>query len=272
MSVKIPPAQEDVTNLGTWALWTGTLTNPSTQTLTLGPDSLWNVTFPQVTTMRLQPCTITKILITSNGGAEWTSGTMRMRIWKNNTARTPPADFDSGNLSIGDMVQVDFQANKWFDVNIPINSEDDYLTASMDTIALTGGPEGQRMIMWGIPKTAPFPAPSTTFLPIVETNANGTFEKYADGRLICYAQDPSTRTTSSAIGQVYRSSAWVATFPHAFIAAPLVSWSADYVSGTSLLGAGQAGPTTTTQSTARINGSVNSSVGRLQYVAHGFWK
>lgn len=108
--------------------------------------------------------------------------------------------------------------------------------------------------------------------PVVGTNANGTFWQYPDGRLICFAIDSTTRTTSDASGDVYRSSAWVATFPFPFIEVPLVQVDAAIVSGTSLLGAGQSGPATTTEVAMRINGAVSTSVGRLNYVAIGRWK
>lgn len=272
MSVKIPPYQEGISKLGTWVNATA-ITNPSTQTITLATPNPQSITSVQTTLQRLQPGIITKVLIQCNGGTEWTSGTMRFRLWKNNAARVGAADFDTGNLSLADMPDDTIsQRLRWFDANVLISSETDYFTASLDTIAQAGGPEGHEMQLWGITGAQVTPSPNISADPEVGTNSNGTFEKYSDGRLICYAMDAATRTTSLAIGNVYRSSPWVATFPHAFIAVPVVIWGADYVGSTSLLGAGQAGPTTTTQSTARVNGSVNSSVGRLQYVAYGRWK
>jgi hypothetical protein len=266
------PKRNQVTKLGQWAMYTGGIGNPDTGTYTLAIDSLWDVTFPQITVMKLQPCVITKIHIQSNGSAEWTSGTQNYFLWKNNTARVAPADFNSGALQITDMDQVDGQAQKWFDVNIPVYSQDDVFTASLITNALTGGPEGQTMTLWGIAEEPAAPPSPLTADPIVGTNANGTFWKYADGRLICYDEDSTNRTTNLSVGSVYRSSAWVTNFAHPFVSTPVLVAGAQYVSGTSLLGAGQAGPTTTLGTTLRINGSVNSSVGRIVYHAIGNWK
>lgn len=269
----LPRADGEVTKLGSWAMYTGAIGNPDTGTYTLGVDSLWCVTYPQLTIMRMQPCVITKILIQSNGAAEWTSGTQQYFLWKNNEARVGSADFDSGALQIGDMIQVDSQAQLWFDVNIPVSLETDYFTASLETNALTGGPEGLTMELWGVTGEAAIPpVPASLSPPTVITNANGTAWYYPDGRLICFDEDSTTRTTSFAVGDVFRSSAWTVTFPGTFISAPVLVPGANYVNGISLLGAGQAGATTTTGTRLRINGSVNSSEGILNYIAIGRWK
>lgn len=108
--------------------------------------------------------------------------------------------------------------------------------------------------------------------PEVATNANGTYEKYPDGRLICYHTSATTGSTTLATGQVFRSGAQVLTFPHAFSSVPTVlTPGGQYVSGTSLMGTGQAAAATATEVTLRLNSSTNSSQGRPSYYAVGRW-
>jgi hypothetical protein len=268
----LPRSNGEVTVIGGFIVSNGLVSNPSTQTLPMGIPIPANSTGAQVPLLRPQPCVITKILITSNGGGEWVSGTQEFRMYKN-AQRTGTPIFTSGAVAPADVpLTDDTQRQRWYDVNIPMTSENDYLTADWESVSVSGGPEGIGMTLWGVTGDVAQPVNPVSSVPLVGTNSNGTFWQYPDGRLICYASDPNTRTTGLAIGSVFRSSAWVATFPFPFVDVPVVQCGADYVSGTSLLGAGQAGAATTTQVTMRINGSVNSSVGRLNYVAYGRWK
>lgn len=270
----LPRSEGELVKFGTWNVPTGILANPSTQTIVAGTNNPWNLTGAQISVMRLQPCVITKVFITSNGGAEWTSGTQQWLMWKNDGTRTPGNEvYDSGLLQVTDLPLVEGgQVQGWFDVNIPIDNEEDFLVATMDTVAVAGGPEGLSIELWGVTGPAALPIAPAGPAPSIITNANGTAWVYPDGRLICFDEDAALRTTSLAIGNVFRSSPWVVTFPVAFISIPVVIPGANYVSSTSLLGAGQAGPTSTTGTVLRINGSVISSQGYLNYVAIGAWK
>lgn len=114
-------------------------------------QALGNVshTLAQAPLMRLQPCVIKKIYVSMNGPAEFTGGFARWRLWKN-AVRTGTEVFNSGNLTNADFTySVDSQLSRWFDVDIAISSQNDYLTANFLASVLTGGPEGIYMQLWG---------------------------------------------------------------------------------------------------------------------------
>lgn len=103
----------------------------------------------QSTVMRIQPCTVKKIYLSTNI-TEFTGGTMRFQLWKN-AVRTGTADFDSGTKDNTSFTysSVDNQAGQWYEVDIPMG-EDDYFTAEISVDAITGGPEGIYMQLWGV--------------------------------------------------------------------------------------------------------------------------
>jgi hypothetical protein len=135
--------------LGTWdnliQYGAGPTTRSDAMTQAFGQPSIAS----QSTVMRLQPCTVKKIYVSTNSG-EFTGGTMRFRLWKN-VVRTGTADFDSGDKDNTSFTfpAVDLQFGQWYEVNIPMG-EDDYFTAEMTVTAITGGPEGIYMQLWGV--------------------------------------------------------------------------------------------------------------------------
>jgi len=114
-------------------------------------QALGNVTnsSAQVTLMRVQPCVIKKIYVSINGASEFTGGLARWRLWRN-AVRTGTEAFDTGNLSNGSFTySTDNQLSRWYDVDITMSSQNDYLTAMFVATLLTGGPEGIYMQLWG---------------------------------------------------------------------------------------------------------------------------
>lgn len=116
--------------------------------------------------------------------------------------------------------------------------------------------------------------PTVGGIPVVESgsNANGSWTKYADGRMICEFLDESTvRTTETALGNIFWGGPTTLTFPQPFASRPVVSpackWTED---GGSVVWGGVRASTATT---AQIFVMSHSSGGRghLGYIARGEW-
>jgi hypothetical protein len=149
LQAEIDSNSEHMSLLGAFYL-NDALSSPSSTLNTL-TQALGNVshTFSQATLMRLQPCVIKKIYISMNGPGEFTSGSARWRLWRN-AVRTGTEAFDTGNKSNASFTYaLDNQLSQWYDVDIAMTSESDYLTAQFVASSLTGGPEGIYMQLWG---------------------------------------------------------------------------------------------------------------------------
>jgi|SRR6056297_242032 len=141
---------EHLTLLGSWALqFTGTGISTGFYIMTQvygdisGPSS-------QSTVMRMQPCVIKKVYISTNGGGEWTGGTLEWEFWKN-AVRTGTPDYTSGpklNNGVNFDYLTDNQRATWDTTNVTM-AEDDYITARVTATSVTGGPEGIYMQLWG---------------------------------------------------------------------------------------------------------------------------
>ncbi|WP_079518052.1 hypothetical protein [Kosakonia radicincitans] len=102
------------------------------------------------------------------------------------------------------------------------------------------------------------------------SNANGDYVKYADGTLICWFNNATTVTTSSAAGNLYVSSTTTFTFPAAFSALPVVSPAGRYISGGSVAWGIVRAVTATTAELFGLGFLTNGGVS-LGYVAVGRW-
>lgn len=141
---------EQTSLLGAFFLNESLSVSSTTEIFTL-TQALGNVShnFAQATVMRLQPCVIKKIYVSINGPAEFTGGFARWRMWRN-AVRTGSETFDTGNLvNTSFSYSTDNQLSRWYDVNIIMSSQNDYLTAQFIASLLTGAPEGIYMQLWG---------------------------------------------------------------------------------------------------------------------------
>lgn len=106
----------------------------------------------QSTVMRMQPCRIRKILVSTNGASEFSSGSMEWELWKNAVRTGTPTFTSNAMLPIVSPTNfeynVDGQLSRWFDTDINM-TESDYLTARLAAVSVVGGPEGIYMQLWG---------------------------------------------------------------------------------------------------------------------------
>jgi hypothetical protein len=101
------------------------------------------------------------------------------------------------------------------------------------------------------------------------SNANGEFVRFADGTLICTRTNLSVTNASTAVGQLFRSSANVTwTFPVAFSAAPVVKSDCDNADCWATVGAA---PTTTTVQLRAVSPVSQAAALTIRAVATGRW-
>lgn len=147
---QIDENSEHLTLLGTFYVHKpGGSIGTAFETMTQGFGDTSSNSF-QSTVMRLQPCIIKKVYLSTNAGGEWTGGSLEWDLFKN-AVRTGTPAYSSGPL-LNNLVNfdylTDFQTAKWDTANITM-TEDDYLTARLAAVSVTGGPEGIYMQLWG---------------------------------------------------------------------------------------------------------------------------
>lgn len=102
------------------------------------------------------------------------------------------------------------------------------------------------------------------------SNANGDYVKYADGTLICWFNNATTVTSSSAAASLYVTPTTSFTFPAAFSAIPCVAPGGRYISGGSVAWSVVRGVTVT--SVEMFGFGLNNGGGvSLGYEAIGRW-
>lgn len=152
LEVEVDANNDQLKLLGSWSVQ---YTGASITTGFFIMTQLFGDTTPnsvQSSVMRLQPCTIKKIYLSTNGATEFSSGTMQWDLWKN-AVRTGTATYSSGprlpTLAGSNFDYLtDTQYAVWDDANIPMG-EDDYFTARLTATSVVGGPEGIYMQLWG---------------------------------------------------------------------------------------------------------------------------
>lgn len=105
------------------------------------------------------------------------------------------------------------------------------------------------------------------------SNANGEYRKLADGTMICYYNDPTLRTASTASGNIYRATTITYTFPATFYTGttPTVVPRVNQSLGTVWMG-DSSGTISTTQVSLTMLGSGSGAQGYPGYIAIGRWK
>ncbi len=105
------------------------------------------------------------------------------------------------------------------------------------------------------------------------SNANGRYVKFADGTLICtHSKSALTIDITTLNGSVYRDVGTSFTFPHAFIAVPIVS-PADCFLSVQIPWLGILGVSTTSATAFMFYGEALSGVNGIKgYIAIGRWK
>ncbi|MBD9657488.1 hypothetical protein IB239_21890 [Pseudomonas sp. PDM12] len=103
------------------------------------------------------------------------------------------------------------------------------------------------------------------------TNANGTYLKFDNGEMICYAKNATSRPANSAWGSLFLSSVFTLTFPAAFIAAPAVSPTSEFDGAGSIAWPVLQAVNASNVSMYTMSG-VNSGSARTGYFAFGRWK
>jgi hypothetical protein len=115
--------------------------------------------------------------------------------------------------------------------------------------------------------------PSTGQAHIVDrgSNANGEWVRFADGTQICYGTSTTRVTTSTAFGNIFRSSGAAATFPAVFSAVPSVA----PIAGNSTANVCWAGIDSASSTTATgliyILAAASDGEAARQYIAIGRW-
>ncbi len=103
-----------------------------------------------------------------------------------------------------------------------------------------------------------------------DSNANGEWTKWEDGRLLCSNQSSSSYTTNAALGSGYVNNGETFTFPLGFIAEPVVSPTLKNGSGGAASG-GYVFGLSTTSVTIGGTGFVNTQTFSPGYNATGKW-
>lgn len=110
---------------------------------------------------------------------------------------------------------------------------------------------------------------------IVESgsNSNGNYRKFSDGTMVCYYNDATLRTASSASGNIYRAAVVTYTFPEAFLTGtvPTVVPRVNQSLGTVWMG-DSGGTLDNTQVDLTMLGSGSGAQGYPGYIAIGRWK
>jgi|GEM_PF-1530999 len=103
------------------------------------------------------------------------------------------------------------------------------------------------------------------------TNSNGTYLKFDNGEMICYAKNTTARATSSAWGSIFLSAVFTLNFPATFIAAPAVGPTSEFDGNGSIAWPVLQAVTAANVSMYAMSG-VSSGGLRAGYVAYGRWK
>ncbi|MFI8479628.1 hypothetical protein ACIGCM_03565 [Pseudomonas sp. NPDC078700] len=103
------------------------------------------------------------------------------------------------------------------------------------------------------------------------SNANGDFERFADGRLVCRFADTVARPVNNPFAGLFASSATFFNFPASFISVPITLLAPSI--GAYFGWGGIEGNTSYTSRTPTLRALAPSSsaIGYLDYTAHGYW-